>query len=330
MRHFIGSFLITFIGLIVAYLWGGFMGLTLTLLLCALEISLSFDNAILNAAILQKMDSVWQQRFLTWGILIAVFVVRMLLPIVIVAIVSHLNMAEVLYLIFYDSKQYSKHLMEAHSAISAFGGMFLLLVFLSFLFNQQRTVHWFKKIELKFIHLGMLASVEILSALLILLIIQYFTPPSEKLTVMLAGTVGIVLWIVLHSITTFISQAKQLENAPSKKLGFINFCYLEVLDATFSFDGVISAFAITKDIVIILLGLTIGAVFVRSLTIFFVQKQTLTRYLFLEHGAHYAIGALAILMLASIFTYVPEVIIGLMGFMFIGLSLISSIRYNSR
>ena len=100
----------------------------------------------------------------------------------------------------------------------------------------------------------------------------------------------------------------------------------EVLDASFSFDGVIGAFAITKDIVLIMLGLGIGAMFVRSMTVFLVEKGTLNEYIYLEHGAHWAIGILATLMLVSMFVHVPEVITGLIGVGFIGAAFFSSIR----
>ena len=115
------------------------------------------------------------------------------------------------------------------------------------------------------------------------------------------------------------------------KAGLGGFIYLEVLDASFSFDGVIGAFAITSDVVIIMLGLAIGAMFVRSMTIYLVEKGTLDAYIFLEHGAHYAIGALAFIMLASgTGVHVPEVVTGLIGVAFIVWAVIASIQYSKR
>ncbi len=104
--------------------------------------------------------------------------------------------------------------------------------------------------------------------------------------------------------------------------GLLGFLYLILLDASFSLDAVIGSFAISNDIVIIVLGLSAGAMFVRSLTLHFVHQGTLERYVFLEHGAYYAIGALAVIMLVSILHPVPEVITGLAGLVFIGLSLL--------
>ena len=112
------------------------------------------------------------------------------------------------------------------------------------------------------------------------------------------------------------------------KGGIGGFLYLEVLDASFSFDGVIGAFAITSDVVIIMLGLAIGAMFVRSMTIYLVDKGTLDEFIYLEHGAHYAIGALAIIMLLSMKFHVPELVTGLIGIAFIGLAILGSLKYR--
>jgi hypothetical protein len=115
------------------------------------------------------------------------------------------------------------------------------------------------------------------------------------------------------------------------KAGFFLFLYLEVLDASFSFDGVIGAFAITSDPIIIALGLGfIGAMYVRSITVFLVKKGTLAEYVYLDHGAHWAIGALAALLLVSIGVHVPEVLTGLVGLAFIGAALLSSTRLRNR
>jgi hypothetical protein len=108
------------------------------------------------------------------------------------------------------------------------------------------------------------------------------------------------------------------------------FLYLEVLDATFSFDGVIGAFAITSDPIIIAIGLGIGAMYIRSLTVFLVRKGVLGEYVYLEHGAQWAIGSLALLLLFTIQHEVPEVVTGLIGVGFIGASFLSSVVRNRR
>lgn len=324
MKHFKGSLVITLVGLSAAFFWGGINALVLTLMLSVLEISLSFDNAVLNSSVLQKMDERWQARFLTWGILIAVFVVRFLLPVIIVALVTHLGVLDMLSLAINKPSEYSKLLEETKSAISSFGGIFLLLVFFSFIFDQKRDIHWLGQFEKKLNAIGKKGSMEIILTLFVLLIVQAWLPDSEKLRVIVAGSIGIILFVLLNSLTALLNR----NVSKLKHTGLVQFIYLEVLDASFSLDGVIGAFAITKDVVIILIGLTIGAVFVRSLTLFLVHKGTLSKYRFLEHGAHYAIGALAIIMLISTKIHVSEIITGLIGVSFIGLSFLSSIHHN--
>ena len=115
------------------------------------------------------------------------------------------------------------------------------------------------------------------------------------------------------------------------KAGFFLFLYLEVLDASFSFDGVIGAFAITqRHLHHRARPRLIGAMYIRSLTVFLVRKGTLSEYVYLEHGAHWAIGALAVILLVTIDVHINEIITGLIGVVFIGASLWSSIARNRR
>src|SRR3546814_10825692 len=112
------------------------------------------------------------------------------------------------------------------------------------------------------------------------------------------------------------------------KAGFGAFLYREVLDASFSFDGVIGAFALSNNLFIIAIGLGIGAMFVRSMTIFLVRQGTLSEYRYLEHGAFYAIIALAAIMYINTFQHIPEVVTGLIGAVLIGIAFWSSVRWN--
>jgi len=326
IKYFRGSLVFTLLGLTIVFFWGGFSALTLTLLLAILEISLSFDNAVMNATVLTKMDKIWQARFLTWGVLIAVFVVRFLLPLLIVALVTQLNILEVLALAIESPAEYAAHLSSARIMITSFGGLFLLMVFVSFLFDQKKSIHWVWWVEKKLNGMGKIKSLQIVIALLALFYIQQMAPESHKLEGILSGILGIFVFILLKGATELLGK----NNNTVGYQGMIGFLYLEILDTSFSLDGVMGAFAITQDIVIILLGLAIGAIFVRSLTVFLVHKGTFKKYLFLEHGAHFAIGALALIMLASIKIHVPEIITGLTGVVFVGLALLSSLRYNRK
>jgi hypothetical protein len=334
------SFIVTVLCIGLAAWWGiaspmGLMtALFLVIVLGIMEVSLSFDNAVVNASVLKDMDEKWRQLFLTVGILIAVFGMRLVFPIVIVAVATGLGTFEVIQMALQTPEEYSRHLTESHAGIAAFGGMFLLLVFLSFMFDDEKDVHWLGVIEEKMAALGRLEVMNILIALAILLGLQWILPIDDetRTTILVAGLGGVVLYIAVSSLDVFFEDdavGKAAVNT-AKRNGLAGFLYLEVLDASFSFDGVIGAFAITSDVVIIMLGLAIGAMFVRSMTIHLVHKGTLDEYVFLEHGAHYGIGALAIIMLLSIHWHISEIITGLIGVTFIGLSVYSSIRHKKQ
>ncbi|MBK8454328.1 MAG: DUF475 domain-containing protein [Thiofilum sp.] len=335
------SLLVTILCVGIAIWWGVVhpsMGVLtaifLVVVLGIMEVSLSFDNAVVNASILREMDEKWQQIFLTVGILIAVFGMRLVFPIVIVAVATGLGVFEVVDMALNNPTQYSQYLTASHAGIAAFGGMFLLLVFLSFMFDHEKEVHWLGAFEEKMSALGKLDVISVLIALVTLFLIQEFLPMAQetRLTVLMAGLGGVILYIMVSSLDIFFENKEEGEAVVegAKRNGLAGFLYLEVLDASFSFDGVIGAFAITNDVVIIMLGLAIGAMFVRSMTVHLVRKGTLDEYIYLEHGAHYGIGALAIIMLLSIHFHIPEVITGLIGVSFIAFSIMSSLKYKKQ
>ena len=332
MQHFRLSFIVTAVCLGVAVYWGGIMGAFIALILGVLEVSLSFDNAVVNASILKRMDERWQQYFLTWGILIAVFGMRLLFPILIVTVATGIGFVGVTDMALHDPATYALHLNESHVQIAAFGGMFLLMVFFSFIFDEARELHWLGYIEKKLASFGKLESIEIILALGLLLISQNWLPDAIRLNVLVAGMSGVILFVIVDSLGALFEDEEEGEEVSEiiKKGSVMSFLYLEVLDASFSFDGVIGAFAITQDVIIIMLGLAIGAMFVRSLTVYLVRKGTLDEYVFLEHGAHYAIGSLAAIMLISMVHHISEVITGLVGAVLIGLSVLSSIFYRRK
>jgi hypothetical protein len=155
---------------------------------------------------------------------------------------------------------------------------------------------------------------------------------AQKMIVLISGLWGILIYVGVDAISSFLEREEGDTNVGDmvKRGGIGAFLYLEVLDASFSFDGVIGAFAITSDVVIIMLGLAIGAMFVRSMTVFLVKQGTLDEFVYLEHGAHYAIGILAVIMLASMKFHIPELFTGLIGVAFIVASLWSSIRHKKQ
>lgn len=333
MRHFQLSLYFTLACLIVAFLFGGTQAVILALILGILEVSLSFDNAVVNASVLKRMSDLWQHRFLTWGIVVAVFGMRLLFPVLIVSFATDLSLWGVTEMALNEPEQYSKHLQDAHPFIASFGGTFLLLVAFSFLFDDARDIYWLGQLEMKIQEIGKIDAISTTIALLFLLITYKLVSIDHQQDVLFGGVWGIFLYGLVSSLDRFFQTESDEAGTTGNLLktgGAMSFVYLELLDASFSFDGVIGAFAITQDIVIIMLGLGIGAMFVRSLTIFLVNQGTLDEYVFLEHGAHYAIGILALIMLITTHTPIPEVFTGLIGAGLIILSVFSSIRYKNQ
>lgn len=356
MRHFLFDFIFTIVCLLVAAWWGfshgGMSGLltalAVTAILAVMEISLSFDNAVVNASILKGWNDFWKKIFLTVGILVAVFGMRLIFPIVIVAVTANLGFFEVIDLAINQPAQYANHLNAHHAEISAFGGMFLLLVFLTFIFGDKE-VHWFDWLERKLTRFSKVDAMSTFVAIVVLMISLSWVDEDKQSVILVAGIWGILIYLGVNVLSSLLegggaaddnevitdSKGNVVTNTAGVsttilKGGIAGFIYLEVLDASFSFDGVIGAFAITNDVIIIMLGLAIGAMFVRSMTIYLVDKGTLNEFVYLEHGAHYAIGALAIIMLLSMKFHIPELVTGLIGVAFIGWSLINSVQYKKR
>lgn len=353
MKHFRFSIIFTIICLGLSAWWGFshgpqaginamFKALLITAILAVMEISLSFDNAVVNASVLRNWDAFWRRLFLTVGILVAVFGMRLLFPLLIVGVTADMSMVEVAKLALNDPASYSEKLMLHHAEIAAFGGMFLLLVFLNFLFDDGKDTHWFHWLEEKLSSLASVPAMSVFIALIALIIMASAVHGETKLAVVMSGVWGVVVYVGVKALGHMLEGSggddEEGEKSPSSsgssnivKAGIGGFLYLEVLDASFSFDGVIGAFAITSDVVIIMLGLAIGAMFVRSMTIFLVEKGTLEAYIYLEHGAHYAIGALAGIMLVSgTGVHVPELLTGLIGVAFIVWAVLSSIAHSKR
>ena len=342
LEYFLGSYLVTIVGIIGAYFWGnhvepgsGLAAVFIVIVLAILETSLTFDNAVVNAMKLEKMSDKWRHRFLTWGIAIAVFGMRFLFPVLVVAIFAKLDMLTVTKIALTDSQQYAGYLHATHAPIVTFGGMFLVLLFLNYFFNHEKEVHWIKCIEKPLAHMDHIRGIEIILALLMLIGVQSFIPAESKVSVILSGIAGIITFLAIDGVSNFLEKHEEMRAAQAvsqgaKSAGLISFIYLELIDASFSLDGVLGAFALSNDVLIITIGLAIGAMFVRSLTIMLVEKKTLAKFLYLEHGAHWAIGALAIIMLISTVKEIPEVVTGLIGLFFIVTALISSIVHNKK
>jgi len=309
MKHYIWSHILLVIGLIIGYFLGGIPGLITVAILIALEVSLSFDNAVVNAKILEPMSQIWRDRFITYGLPIAVFGMRFIFPIAIVAVATGLSFLTVFNTAVDDPVTYQQMLQANELGIFAFGSAFLLMIFLGFFFDDDREEKWIAILEDNSVtnKIGSIQHIEMIIATGIGLVLTYYT---DSTTVALAFFGGVLLHEMIASLDDLLS-------TNGVRHGVVGLLYLEVLDASFSFDGVIGAFAVTNNIFLIMIGLGIGAMYVRSMTLDFVESKTLTTYKYLEHGAHYAIGALSIIMMLKMFHHVPEMITGLIGVTFI-------------
>jgi hypothetical protein len=289
--------------------------LWIIVVLAVLEISLSFDNAVVNAKVLTGMDEVWKRRFLTWGMVFAVFGTRVIFPLAIVGFTAQLNPIDALRLSLTQPERYEEIVTHAHIAIAGFGGAFLALVGLGFFVDADKDVHWLGFIERRLKLLGLIHAGEIALVLLVLAGIAHALPAREAAELLTAGIFGIVTFLAVEGVGAWFEEreAAQALAGAVVRSGLGGFVYLNVLDTSFSLDGVIGAFALTNNMVIIALGLSVGAFYVRSLTIMLVERGTLAQYRYLEHGAFWAILALAGIMLASALVEIPETVTGLVG-----------------
>ena len=346
LKTFAPDLVLTIAALAGGFMLGGPSGLAIVAILIVLEVSLSFDNAVVNATILKRMNAFWQKIFLTVGILIAVFGMRLIFPLAIVSLTAGISPMKAIDLAIkggdvHTPGTYGYLLHNAHASIAAFGGMFLLMLFLDFVF-EDREIKWLKPLERPLAKMGMLERLSVIVAMLVLALASQFLAkdPGE---VLFAGLLGLLIYLLVGGLGDLFEKQGNLEPDDEEysgkqtsavgvggKAAFFMFMYLEVLDASFSFDGVIGAFAITQDIFIIMIGLGVGAIWIRSMTVYLVRKGTLDDYAYLEHGAMWAIGALATILILSIKVEVPEVITGLIGVAFIGAAFYASIRRNKR
>jgi hypothetical protein len=348
LRYFGFSLSVTVAALIGVIFGLGWASLTTMIVLILIEVTFSFENAIINAKVLRSLSDFWQKIFLTVGILIAIFGMRVLFPILIVVVTAHLPWQEVIDLALHNPDLYAEKLTSAHHLIAAFGGGFLLMLFFSFFFDKNKETHWIGIIERPIQQVsrnwlpGVLSLATIVGVALL--------PANHyQADTMRAGIAGILTYLAVRGLEHLFAWVKDRgmrkhlaeeaaagNKAKAKLLkqtgwaAFTTFLYLEILDASFSFDGVIGAFAITKSVILIAAGLGVGAVWVRSLTVYMVHKGTLDKYKYLEHGAHYTVGVLAATLLLGIFMHVPEAVAGVVGVTFVGSAFVSSRRMYKR
>lgn len=324
LRHYWLALVITVLVFIGVLINAGPVALWSVFILAIIEITFSFDNAVLNSEVLARMSKVWRTVFLTVGIAIAVFGVRLLMPLLLVAATTGTGMSHVLDLALHDPDAYAERVHEGYPIIAAFGGIFLLMIGLRFL-AEERDVKWIHWVEHSISRHNRPWLIPIGGALLATLAIAVAS--HGKKAVIISALVGIVVFAAVKGLSVLL-ESGQANHQATTRSNLVNFLYLELLDASFSFDGVVAAFAITKDVLLITAGLGIGALYVRSITVHLLESNTLAQYRYLVHGAHYAIASLGVLMLVTMYVELPEWLTGLIGIVIIALSINSSVRHS--
>lgn len=350
ISYFYGVIIATVVMSIAMFVYKGWLGVYQANILSVLELSLSFDNAVVNAIILANMAVFWRNAFITWGMLIAVFGMRLLFPILIVVTTTDFGFYDAVMLSLNDPQRYEDVIQKSHHILMSFGGTFLLMVFLTFLFDKEREVHWIGFIERRATRWASLGEVKIATIMILMSVIGYYAPTEvlagdkiitiQKSEIVLGMVFGVTLFVIIELIRGMLedddkddSELKSIDTVSKIKVaqgGIASFMYLELIDASFSFDGVLGAFAVTQNIIIMMAGLGIGAFAVRSLTLLMVDRGTVTEYRYLEHGAMWSIGLLAATMIVQIFVHLPSVMITTIAIAPITIAFYNSISANKK
>ena len=255
----------------------------------------SIDNAVINAEVLSTMQPRYRRWFLIYGILIAVFLVRGLLPWIIVWLSSPgLGFAESLTATFSNDPAVAASIKSAAPMLLMGGGTFLLFLFFHWIFLESK--NYGLKIEPAIERGGVWFFA--LVAILLTIIVWYALKISQM--VAFAAVVGSTVFFITHG---FKENAEKSERSliQQKMTDLSKIFYLEVIDMTFSIDGVLGAFAFTLSVPVILTGNGIGALVVRQLTVSNIDR--IKEFKYLKNGAMYSILFLGIVMLSEAFGF---------------------------
>lgn len=257
------------------------------------EVISSIDNAVINASVLKTMSPRFRRIFLFWGILFAVFVVRGILPFIIVWIANpSMTLAQVIPLAFSQSPEIAQYAEDSKAVLILGGGVYLVLIFLSWLFLEEKKYAFLAE---KFIHKQSMWFYALASIFLTLVV---FSCLKIKPVLALSTMVGATAFFITDGFKKN-AEEKEKELLNDKMSGWSKILYLEVLDMSFSIDGVIGAFAFTTSVLLILIGNGIGAFVVREITVIGIDK--ISKYAYLKNGAMYSIGVLGIIMVFESF-----------------------------
>lgn len=293
------------------------------LMLAVLEISLSFDNAVVDANRLEMMSEIWRRRFLTWGILIAVFGMRIFFPLAVVSVAAGISPIAAVEVALYDPAAYSAIIEEAHLSIAAFGVVFLMLVALSFFGDADKSDRWIPRLEGVLHQLGRSKVLPLVFALLIAVVFSFALTSAYRMDFLFAAACGGAAFLAVALLANVLDRPSAA--ATTARAGLGGFLYLEVIDASFSFDGVVGAFALTTNLFLIAIGLGIGAMYVRAFPIILVEQRTLTKYRCLESGALLSVLVLSAALLLQAAVHLHELLIGFASVSIICMAFLASL-----
>jgi hypothetical protein len=287
--------------------------------LCLFETVTSIDNAIINAEVLATMQERARRWFLFWGILIAVFLVRGLLPWVIVwATAPHLGFLGAFTAMFQGDEQVSEAIEGSKPILMAGGGTFLVFLFFHWLFQEDKNYGLYGERFFRRQSVWFYAVVSIL-----LTVIVWFALQQDK-NMAFGAVVGSTAFFITHGFKENAAQAER-ELMQRGMSDVAKIFYLEVIDTTFSIDGVLGAFAFTMSVPLILLGNGLGAIMVRQLTIGNIER--VKRYAYLKNGAMYSVFFLGAIMLLEAFHFhVPPWVSPVITFAIVGFFFLKSLR----
>lgn len=295
--------------------------------LCLFETITSIDNAIINAEVLSTMGEKARRWFLLWGILIAVFAIRGLLPWLIVWAAAGGSPIDAFTAMFQEeSSEVNQAIAKTAPVLLAGGGTFLVFLFFHWLFQEEKRYGLAGE---KFIHRHGVWFYAVVSILLT--IIVWFALQQEQHPFLAFGAVvGSTAFFITHGFKQNAELAeRELLEGKGNLSDLSKIFYLEVIDATFSIDGVLGAFAFTMSVPLILLGNGLGAIMVRQLTIGNIDR--VKRYVYLKNGAMYSVFFLGTIMLLDAFGFhIPHWVSPTITFLAVGFFYFKSVRELKR
>jgi hypothetical protein len=299
-----------------------FTVLIIILGLIVFETVSSVDNAVVNAHVLKTMSKKWRKIFLFWGIIFAVFVIRGLVPLLVVWLsVPEIGFMGAFHAAFSGSPDFKQLIEERKGVILLGAGVFMVLLYLHWLFLEKKDPYFVPDKLIKPQHgvwfFGFAA--------IILVFLLYLARNSFLL--MLSAAIGNAIFFILFGFREQAAKQEEILQGQQNNLSdFSKLMYLEILDASFSFDGVFGAFAFTTSIPLILIGNGIGALVVRQFTIMGIEK--VSQYKWLKNGAMTSIGVLGIFMILKSFgVHIPEYLPTLATILFVGITFWESHKF---